>query len=100
MPAPAGFTGPPFMGRNGLQLARSARPRVFCIILFDKRFALGLRNLLPKVEAGFLRTLRTNAHPGNAAVEKIQVYAHLKNVFMTNKHRNVLITSIALSCSG
>ena len=45
MPAPAGFTGPPFMGRNGLQLARSARPRVFCVILFDKRFALGLRNL-------------------------------------------------------
>ena len=49
MPAPAGFTGPPFMGRNGLQLARSARPRVFSVILFDKRFALGLRNLLPKV---------------------------------------------------
>ena len=42
------------------------------------------------VEAGYLRTLRTNAHPGNAAVEKIQVYAHLKNVFMTNKHRNAL----------
>ena len=44
-----------------------------------------------------MRTLRTNAHPGNAAVGKIQVYAHLKNVFMTNKHRNVSITSITLS---
>ena len=50
MPAPAGFTGPPFMGRNGLQLGRCAPPRVFCVILFDKRFALGLSNLLPKVK--------------------------------------------------
>ena len=47
---PAGFTGTPFMGRNGLQLGRCAGPSVFYVILFGKRFALGLRNLLPKVK--------------------------------------------------
>ena len=41
---------PPLQGRNGLQLGRCAGPSVFYVILFGKRFALGLRNLLPKVK--------------------------------------------------
>ena len=49
MPAPAGFAGPSVEGRNELQLGRCAPPRVFYVILFVKRFALGLGNLLPKV---------------------------------------------------
>ena len=41
---------PPLQGRNGLQLGRCAGPSVFYVILFGKRFALGLRNLLQKVK--------------------------------------------------
>ena len=74
--------------------AHSSRPRTYLPSRSGATHALRVQS---SIEAGYLRTLRTNAHPGNAAVEKIQVYAHLKNVFMTNKHRNVLITSITLA---
>ena len=43
MPAPAGFTGTPFMGRSGLQVTRSARLKVvFACFLVVMRFAQGL----------------------------------------------------------
>ena len=41
------------------------------------------------VEAGSLRTLRTMAHPGNAAVEKIQVYVRFKKSIMTNELHSI-----------